>query len=177
MNCVVKFRKDEGSLWFQNEKETLNALQSRPDSVKMVRICQDIPQVVNCLYLRPLCQSSLVPWETGKKGYVHCDLRPENILIGSDGKLVLCDFAAARKSDSFLWYEHGTILLKLQYIIFFNSLSSLHPFFLSFFQFLRLPPAATEKSRLTSYPKNHRQRTHNCRHQRHAQNPSSSSGL
>ena len=43
-----------------------------------------------------------------KVGYTHLDLKLDNILIGNDFKLKLCDLGFARKIDKQLFKKYGT---------------------------------------------------------------------
>jgi hypothetical protein len=125
---VVKVPRIQGSKWFKRERDNLKAMDS--DGVNRqgrVYISSHDTDDDSYLVLEPRLQPTSWPAPLHAdlsriadlvkgplkalhdKGWVHCDLRPDNIMEDSQEKLALADFGAARRADDVLLYEHGTL--------------------------------------------------------------------
>ena len=126
--AVVKVPRVSGSLWFKKERSNLQCLATEGvDARGRVRISDRDTNDDGYLILEPPLQPMSWPirlhadlsrvadlvegpiTNIHDKGWVHGDLRPDNIMEDLQKRLVLVDFGAARRADELLRYEHGTL--------------------------------------------------------------------
>jgi hypothetical protein len=132
--AVVKVARLSGSSWLMKERSNLREMQENGvDSQGRIRLSDLDTDDAGFLILEPPLE--LMSWPSRlhadlsrvaelvegpvkalhDKGWVHCDLRPDNIMEEPVSKqLWLVDFGAARRCSDILHYEHGTLTFASQ---------------------------------------------------------------
>jgi serine/threonine protein kinase len=104
---AIKLRTDEGSLEITQASFMTMELSAYGDLFELVHATQGL----KCISLvRHLLQQLLsAVSHLHQQGFAHLDIKPENVLIGDDLRLKLCDFGFAQSLRSPLTIQCGSI--------------------------------------------------------------------